>query len=114
VKDCLFCKIVAGEIPSDVVYQNEDVLVFKDINPQAPVHVLVIPKAHYANLAEAVRADAALAAKTLAAVAEVAKQLGLEEPGYRVVVNTGRDGQQTVDHLHFHLLGARPMTWPPG
>ena len=114
MKDCLFCKIVANEIPAEKVYEDEYVLAFKDISPQAPVHVLVIPKQHYSCLAEAVGADAALVAKTMAAVAEVAKRLGLEESGHRVVINTGRDGQQTVPHLHFHLLGGRAMTWPPG
>ncbi|MFZ5973808.1 MAG: histidine triad nucleotide-binding protein [Bacillota bacterium] len=114
MKDCLFCKIVNKEIPSDVVYEDEQVLAFKDINPQAPVHVLVIPKLHYDNLAAAVRADAGLVAKTLSVLAEIAKELGLEETGHRVVVNTGKDGYQTVNHLHFHLLGRRKMAWPPG
>lgn len=114
MKDCLFCRIVNKEIPSDVVYEDEQVLAFKDINPQAPVHVLVIPKAHYDNLAAAVRADAALVARSLSVLAEIAKELGLEETGHRVVANTGRDGFQTVNHLHFHLLGQRKLGWPPG
>lgn len=114
MQDCLFCRIVNKEIPADVVYEDDEVLAFRDINPQAPVHVLVIPKVHYGNLAAAARADAALVARVLTALAGIAKDLGLEETGHRVVVNTGEDGYQTVPHLHFHLLGKRRLGWPPG
>ncbi|MGI5908158.1 MAG: histidine triad nucleotide-binding protein [Christensenellales bacterium] len=114
MQECIFCKIVNREIPADVVYEDEEVLAFRDINPQAPVHVLVIPKAHHSDLAAAVRADAGLVARTLAALTGIAKDLGLEETGHRVVVNTGEDGYQTVQHLHFHLLGKRRLAWPPG
>jgi histidine triad (HIT) family protein len=114
LQECIFCKIVNKEIPADVVYEDEEVLAFRDINPQAPVHVLVIPKAHHSDLATAVRADAGLVARMLAALSGIAKDLGLEETGHRVVVNTGEDGYQTVPHLHFHLLGKRRLRWPPG
>lgn len=109
---CLFCRIVAGEIPAKRVAESEHALAFHDIAPQAPVHVLVIPKTHYASLAETPDGT------TMAAVSELAKQvareLGVDASGYRVVVNTGSDGGQTVHHLHLHLLAGRPMTWPPG
>lgn len=111
--DCLFCKIAAGTIPVTRLYEDEQVLAFPDINPQAPVHVLLIPKQHIASLAQTTKEDAALLGHLLAAAAEVAQQQGLVN-GYRLVINTGADGGQTVDHLHVHLLGGRPMHWPPG
>ena len=111
--DCLFCKIAAGTIPVTRLYEDEQVLAFPDINPQAPVHVLLIPKQHIASLAQTTKEDAALLGHLLAAAAEVAQQQGLVN-GYRLVINTGPDGGQTVDHLHVHLLGGRPMHWPPG
>jgi histidine triad (HIT) family protein len=111
--DCLFCRIVAGAIPVTRVYEDERVLVFPDINPQAPVHLLVIPKAHHASLAHTGPEDDALLGYLLAGAAHVANELGLAA-GYRVVVNTGDDGGQTVEHLHLHVLGGRAMGWPPG
>lgn len=113
--DCIFCKIAGGEIPSDKVYEDEEIVAFRDMNPQAPVHVLVIPKRHIASLDEVREEDAdkELLGHLLAKVKEIAASLGLAN-GYRLVVNTGEDGQQTVQHLHFHLLGGRAMTWPPG
>lgn len=112
--DCLFCSIVAGEIPADIVLRTDRVVAFRDINPVAPVHVLVIPVAHYANAAELGAADPASAAAVLAAAGEVAAQEGIAESGYRVVFNTGAGAGQTVFHAHAHVLGGRDLTWPPG
>ena len=111
--DCLFCKIAAGTIPVARLYENDHVLAFPDINPQAPTHILVIPRRHIASLAHATPEDTPLLGELLAAAGEVAKAQGLEN-GYRLVVNTGADGGQTVGHLHVHLLGGRAMHWPPG
>ncbi|SEG61377.1 histidine triad (HIT) family protein [Bryocella elongata] len=111
--DCLFCKIAAGTIPVTRLYENDHVLAFPDISPQAPVHVLVIPKKHLASHAHGTAEDAAVYGELLAAAGEVAKAQGLDN-GYRMVINTGADGGQTVGHLHVHLLGGRPMHWPPG
>jgi histidine triad (HIT) family protein len=111
--DCLFCKIAAGAIPVTRLYENEQLLAFPDINPQAPVHILVIPKQHFASLARTSPSNAALLGHLLAATAGIAQQQNLGK-GYRLVINTGPDGGQTVDHLHVHLLGARHMGWPPG
>lgn len=113
--DCVFCKIAQKEIPSNVVYEDDDVIAFRDLEPQAPVHVLVIPKRHFADLLSFTRAERTLAGHILAEVIpQVATELGLAEGGFRVVTNTGQDGGQTVPHLHFHILGGRAMTWPPG
>lgn len=111
--DCLFCKIVAGSIPVTRLHETDDVLAFPDINPQAPVHVLVIPKRHIASHAHALPEDAALLGTLFSEAGMVAQAQHLDR-GYRLVVNTGRDGGQTVDHLHVHILGGRPMGWPPG
>jgi len=111
--DCLFCKIASGEIPATVVYRHDDVLAIEDINPQAPVHLLVMPTEHHANIGELSDArEGALLAKLI----EVATTLGRERGGngYRLVMNTGPDGGQTVDHLHVHVLAGRHLTWPPG
>lgn len=113
VMSCLFCKIVDGSIPSKAVYQDEQCYAFADINPQAPVHVLVVPRQHIASLAEAGKEHPALLGHLLWAAAEIARSKGLTK-GYRAVVNTGDDGGQTVDHIHVHLLGGRRLTWPPG
>lgn len=110
---CLFCKIIEGGLPSSSVYQDEQCYAFVDINPQAPVHVLVIPRKHIASLAQAEESDQPLLGHLLWAAAEVAQKKGLSR-GYRVVISTGRDGGQTVDHLHLHVLGGRAMHWPPG
>ena len=114
MSDCLFCKIGSGQIPAKVVMQDDEVLAFDDINPQAPVHVLVIPKRHVVALNEAGAGDQALLGRLLEAAALVARKKGIAEAGYRVVANQGRDGGQTVFHLHLHVLGGRPMAWPPG
>ncbi|MDR3296164.1 MAG: histidine triad nucleotide-binding protein [Clostridiales Family XIII bacterium] len=111
--DCIFCKIAQKEIPSSVVYEDENLLCFHDLEPQAPVHVLIIPKKHIASLDAVTQEDAALLGGLLLKTGEIAKLLGLEN-GYRLVSNCGEDGLQTVRHLHFHLLGKRKMTWPPG
>ena len=110
--DCLFCRIVSGEIPATIVAQSDTALAFRDINPQAPVHVLVIPKDHVQSLAHA--EDAVLLGHLTAFAAEVARTEAISEGGYRVVANIGKNGGQTVDHLHLHVLGGRQMHWPPG
>lgn len=110
--DCLFCRIVSKEIPATLVLENEQVIAFRDINPQAPLHVLVIPRQHVASLNEA--KDPELIGRLSLAAAEIAKQEGVAESGYRTVINTNRGAGQTVFHVHLHLLGGRDMGWPPG
>ncbi|ADU52260.1 histidine triad (HIT) protein [Thermaerobacter marianensis DSM 12885] len=112
--DCLFCRIVEGELPADKVYEDEHVVAFRDINPQAPQHVLVIPKRHIASLNEAGDEDVPVLGHLQRVIPEVARRVGVAESGYRVVVNTGRDALQTVFHVHYHVLGGRAMQWPPG
>jgi histidine triad (HIT) family protein len=113
--DCLFCKIVAGEIPATIVKRSGDALAFRDIDGKAPVHVLVIPTRHIAAVRDTKGADSErLLGRLLAFTAEVASDLGLDGEGYRIVTNTGKNAGQSVDHLHFHVLGGRKMTWPPG
>jgi histidine triad (HIT) family protein len=114
VADCLFCRIVAGDVPSDQVSQTARVLAFRDINPQAPTHVLVIPKDHYPDLAALAAADPGLLAEVTAVADRVAATEGLAERGYRVVFNTGPEAGQTVFHAHAHVLGGRLLSWPPG
>jgi histidine triad (HIT) family protein len=115
MSDCIFCRIVAGTIPATIVAQNEHAVAFRDLNPQAPVHVLVIPRTHLTDANEATSAEGErILGQTLRFAAEVAGHLGLAEPGYRLVINTGADGGQSVFHLHVHILGGRRMTWPPG
>ena len=110
----IFEKIIDREIPADIVYENEHCLAFHDIQPQAPVHVLVIPKRRIENVANLTDADQALAGKLLLAARDVAQRMNLVDQGYRVVANCGIDGGQSVDHLHLHVLGGRQMKWPPG
>ncbi len=110
---CLFCRIVAGEIPADIIHEDDLVLAFRDINPQAPTHVLVIPKHHIDSAADIGPTDGDLLARLWATIADVADREGLSR-GWRVVTNVGRDAGQSVEHLHLHLLGGRPMAWPPG
>ena len=112
MKDCLFCKIAAREIPSRAVYSDDRVYAFHDIAPKAPTHVLVIPRRHIAKLADAGEADRELVGEVVARAAAIARDLGLEH--YRLVANNGEGAGQTVFHLHFHVLGGRQMTWPPG
>lgn len=111
-ESCLFCRIVRGEIPATIVRETEDFVAFRDINPQAPVHVLVIPRRHVASLNAAT--DASLVGRMSLLAVEIARQEGIAESGYRTVINTNDDGGQTVQHLHVHILGGRPMRWPPG
>jgi histidine triad (HIT) family protein len=111
---CLFCRIVRGEIPASLIAESDSCLAFRDINPQAPVHVLVIPRRHIASLAEAGPADAEILGQLSLLAAQVARDEGIEDTGYRTVVNTNGDAGQTVFHVHLHLLGGRSLAWPPG
>ena len=113
-EDCIFCKIVAGEIPAKKVYEDERAVAFRDINPQAPTHALVIPRAHVASLNEAGESDEALLGHLLRVAARVAREEGHDESGYRAVINTGAGAGQSVFHIHVHVLGGRRLTWPPG
>jgi histidine triad (HIT) family protein len=111
--DCLFCKIIAGDIPAEVVYRDDQLIAIRDINPVAPVHILLLPIRHIASVAEALPADAELLGALNLAAARLAAEAGLAR-GYRLVINTGADGGQSVSHLHLHLIGGRAMRWPPG
>jgi histidine triad (HIT) family protein len=113
MSDCLFCKIASGAIPVTRIYETDEVLAFPDINPQAPTHLLLIPKQHHASLAHISAEETLLLGYLLAAARQVAEKQGLTD-GYRVVINTGDDGGQTLSHLHLHILGQRHMGWPPG
>lgn len=117
--NCVFCRIAAGELPSERVHADDTVIAIRDRHPQAPIHVLVLPRRHVAGVAalgagEVGSEDAALVARMVAVANQVARDLGLAEAGYRLVINQGHDGGQTVGHLHLHVLGGRQMTWPPG
>ena len=112
MSDCLFCKMAKGEIKPDTVYEDDDVFAFRDINPQAPTHILIIPKAHIATLNDL--DDKTLAGKLLITATQIAQAEGVAEQGYRTVFNCNKDGGQEVQHLHLHLLAGRQMTWPPG
>ena len=112
--DCLFCKIIAGEIPADIIYESDTALAFRDINPQAPTHVLVIPKRHIATINDIGTEDTELIGKLYLAAARVARDAGFAEEGYRAVMNCNGRAGQTVFHLHLHVLGGRDMNWPPG
>lgn len=111
--DCVFCKIVSGEIPAKKAYEDDQVLAFHDLDPQAPVHILLIPKQHLASAMDITPENSSVIARIFEVAAKLAKEYKLEQ-GFRLVNNCGKDGQQTVGHLHIHLLGGRPMTWPPG
>jgi len=113
-KDCLFCRIVNKELSSKIVYEDEQVVAFEDINPQAPTHVLVVPRKHIAGLNDATADEAKLLGQLQLVAAQVARARGIVESGYRVVINNGRGAGQSVFHLHLHLLGGRGMRWPPG
>ena len=112
--DCLFCKMVSGQIKPNTVYEDSDVLAFKDINPQAPVHVLVIPKKHIATLNDLDTGHTELMGKLIKTAVQIAKESGIAESGYRTVMNCNADAGQSVFHIHLHLLGGRSMRWPPG
>lgn len=114
MSNCIFCKIIKGEIPAKKVYEDEELLAFHDVNPQAPVHILVIPKKHIPNIMEAEAGDAEVLGRLLFRAQEIAKSSGCEEKGGRFVINCKSHGGQTVDHLHLHVLGGRSLKWPPG
>ncbi|MBO4384577.1 MAG: histidine triad nucleotide-binding protein [Clostridia bacterium] len=109
--NCLFCRIIAGEIPSNKVYEDESFLAFRDIDPQAPTHILIIPKTHYDSVLEA---PGEVVGRMSGIAAKIAADEGIDNKGFRIVINTGEDGGQSVKHLHMHLLGGRSMEWPPG
>lgn len=112
--DCIFCKIIAGDIPADIIYEDDQVLAFRDLNPQAPTHALVIPRRHISTLNDITEADAELIGRMHLAAKAVVEQDGIAEPGYRTVFNCNEGAGQTVFHIHLHVLGGRRMTWPPG
>lgn len=112
--DCLFCRIVAGELPSTRVHEDDAVIAFRDIAPRSPTHILVIPRRHIPSAADLTEADGPLLGRMFAVAAEIARDQGIADAGYRVVTNVGEWGGQTVDHLHFHLMGGRAFEWPPG
>ncbi len=112
--DCIFCRIVAGQIPAKIVYEDPAVLAFHDLQPQAPVHLLIVPKQHLDRVSDLDEKTALLAGQLVAAGNRLAQELGIAQTGYRLVINCNSDGGQSVYHLHLHLLGGRPMTWPPG
>ncbi len=112
--DCIFCKITTGDIDADIVYQTDQVVAFRDLNPQAPTHVLIIPRRHIATINDISESDAELLGQLFVAAKEIAAQEGFSEPGYRVTMNCNAGAGQTVFHVHLHLLGGRQFTWPPG
>lgn len=112
--DCIFCKIVSGAIPSQRVFEDDQVLALRDINPQAPVHILLMPKKHIASLVDMSDSEAPLLGRIIVVATRLARKEGLGERGFRLLTNAGPEGGQAVPHLHFHLLGGRQMTWPPG
>ena len=114
MENCLFCKIVEGQIPAKIVYQDQDVVAFEDINPQAPQHVLFVSRRHIPSMLDLTMEDGPLLASIFTAASKVARELGIAESGFRFVTNVGPDAGQSVFHLHFHLLGGRKLAWPPG
>ncbi len=114
MSDCLFCKISTGEIPSTIEYENDRVIAFKDINPQAPVHILIIPREHISSTLELTNENANILGDMALLAQKIAKLEGIDKSGYRWVINTGDEGGQSVYHIHLHLLGGRPFNWPPG
>ena len=114
MEDCLFCKIVNNEIPAELIFEDDRIVAFNDINPQAPIHILIIPKEHFASLNDIPEEKKDLMGHILLRARQIAQNLGIQENGYRIVLNTARDSGQEVFHIHFHLLGGRRMTWPPG
>ena len=113
-KDCLFCKILDGEVPADVIYEDETMIAFRDINPKAPTHVLLIPRRHIATMNDLQESDVSVAGELFTTAAKIAADEGLAEDGYRVVMNCNEAAGQSVFHIHLHLLGGRRMSWPPG
>ncbi len=113
-QDCLFCKILAGDIPADVIYESDAAIAFRDVNPQAPVHVLIIPRQHIATINDLDASDAATVSSMIMAAKEIARDEGLADDGYRIVMNCNQAAGQSVFHIHLHLLGGRSLAWPPG
>lgn len=113
MENCIFCKILKGEIPSEKVYEDEKVYAFKDINPEAPVHVLIIPKKHISSANELTEENKEVIGDVYYAAQKIAKELGIADKGYRIINNCGEDGGQTVFHIHFHLMGGKQLNWPP-
>lgn len=111
---CIFCRVAAGEVPSNKLYEDDDIVAFSDISPQAPTHVLVIPKRHIPSIADITQDDADLVGRLFLVGNEIARSQGIAEGGYRLVINSGPNAGQAVDHIHLHVLGGRKMTWPPG
>lgn len=114
MSNCIFCKIINGEIPCSKVYEDDKVLAFKDINPEAPVHILVVPKQHLQSVLDLSESNISITADIFSAINKIAKESGIAKDGFRVVANTGTNGGQTVAHLHYHILGGRSLQWPPG
>ncbi|MFA5015130.1 MAG: histidine triad nucleotide-binding protein [Actinomycetota bacterium] len=114
MEDCLFCKIIKKEIKSDIVFENDAVLIFKDISPQAPVHLLAVPKEHIGSILEVEKLDCRQLKELIDAVSRIAVEYELDKDGFRIVINTGTGAGQSVNHLHFHILGKRKLSWPPG
>jgi len=114
MKDCLFCKMASGEIKPDMVLETKELIAFRDINPQAPLHVLVVPRKHITTLNDTIEPDAILVGKMTLTAQEIARNTGVDGSGYRLVMNCNADGGQTVFHIHMHVLGGRQMKWPPG
>lgn len=114
MKDCIFCKIAQGEIPSDIIYEDEKVIAFNDIDPQSPVHFLVIPKEHISSIKDINEENISIIKHVILVINKIAKEKGLDKKGYRIVNNCGEHGGQSVAHLHFHVLGGRQLLWPPG
>ena len=114
MNDCLFCKIEQDEIPSERIYEDDQLFAIKDINPQAPTHLLIIPRKHFASILDVKTTDQALIGSIFEVAKKLAYELGLTQSGFRIVLNCGSDGGQTIFHIHFHLLGGRTMGWPPG
>lgn len=114
MSDCIFCKIAKGEVPSDIIYEDDKIIAFNDLNPQAPVHFLVIPKEHISSMNEIDENNVSIISHISLVINKIAKEKGIDEKGYRIVNNCGEFGGQTVEHLHFHILGGRKMLWPPG
>ncbi len=114
MSDCLFCKMVSGEIKPDIVFESEELLAFRDINPQAPTHILVVPKKHITTTNDLIQSDQNLVGQMVLTAQSIAEKEGVAESGYRLVLNCNQHGGQSVDHIHIHLLGGRQMMWPPG
>jgi len=114
MEDCIFCKIINKEIPAELVFEDELIVAFNDINPQAPIHILIIPKEHFASLNDIPEEKKDILSHILLRARHIARNLGIDEKGYRIVLNTAKDSGQEVFHIHFHLFGGRRMTWPPG